>query len=86
MENNCKNCTDKQACVPYFAHEGTVMHMAHCNRRMLIALVTVCVTFILTIIIFVNGYTAREKNWLDTLGRMGVTDGVHEQSDPGTHP
>ena len=46
------------------------------------ALVCVCVTFVLTIIVFVTGYTAREKNWLDTLQKTGVTDGVHEQPDP----
>ena len=53
------------------------------NRRMLIALLCVCITFILTIVIFVVGYTVREKNWLDTLTRMEVSDGVHQQPDPG---
>lgn len=61
-------------------------HMSRNNRRLLIALVSVCITFVLTIIIFVVGYTVREKNWLDTLTRMEVTDGVHEQSDPGADP
>ena len=56
------------------------------NRRMLIALLSVCITFILTIVIFVVGYTVREKNWLDTLTRMEVSDGVHQQSDPGADP
>ena len=56
------------------------------NRRMLIALLCVCITFILTIVIFVVGYTVREKNWLDTLTRMEVSDGVHQQSDPGADP
>ena len=60
--------------------------MSRNNRRLLIALVSVCITFVLTIIIFVVGYTVREKNWLDTLTRMEVTDGVHEQSDPGADP
>ena len=58
-------------------------HMDRHNHRMLIALLAVCITFILTIVIFVWGYTIREKNWLDTLSRIGVTDGIHEQSDPG---
>ena len=57
-------------------------HMDAHNRRMLIALLSVCITFILTIVIFVVGYTIREKNWLDTLTRVGVTDGIHQQSDP----
>lgn len=55
------------------------------NRRMLIALLCVCVTFVLTIIIFVVGYTIREKNWLDTLTRMEVTDGIHEQPGAGAN-
>ena len=58
-------------------------HMSTHNRRMLIALVAVCITFVLTITVFVIGYTIREKNWLDTISRIGVTDGLHEQSGPG---
>lgn len=72
------------ACIPFFAHENTMMHYNHANKRMLIALLSVCVTFILTIVVFVVGYTVREKNWLDTLTRLQVTevqDGVHEQPD-----
>lgn len=84
MDDKCKNCDDRQACIPFFAHENTMMHYNAANRRMLIALVTVCLTFIVTIIVFVSGYTQREKNWLDTLQRVGVTDGVHKQSNPGT--
>ena len=77
-----KNCDEKAACVPFFAHENVLMHYNRANRRMLVALICVCVTFIITILVFVTGYTAREKNWLDMLQRTGVTDGVHEQSDP----
>ena len=74
------------ACIPFFAHENALMHYNHTNKRMLIALVTVCVTFVLTIVIFVVGYTVRERNWLDTLTRMGVGQteaayGVHQQPD-----
>ena len=83
-KNECANCSEKVACVPFFAHENTVMHMATANRRLLIALCVVCITFIATIIIFVNGYTIREKNWLDTL-KPEVTDGIQQQSDPGTN-
>lgn len=79
---------DKQACIPFFAHENTMMHYNHANKRMLIALLAVCITFILTIVIFVVGYTIREKNWLDTLTRLQVTevqDGLHEQPDQVPH-
>lgn len=82
MEENKK----APACIPYFAHESSMMHYNHANRRMLIALLSVCVTFILTIIIFVFGYTVRERNWLNTLTRLQTAevaaDGIYEQSDP----
>ena len=81
-ENNCSNvCSDK--CIPYFDHQNTMMHYNWANRRMLIALVTVCITFVITIVVFVSGYTQREKNWLDTLSNMNrieVSDG--EQTEP----
>lgn len=70
----CKNCEETHACIPFFAHENALMHYNATNRRMLIALITVCVTFIMTIIIFVTGYTAREKNWLDTINRPAQTE------------
>jgi hypothetical protein len=82
MDEKCRNCDEKQACVPFFVHEGIMDHYSRANRRMLIALLSVCITFIITIIIFTNSYTKREANWLDTLQRVGVTDGVHEQPDP----
>ena len=82
MDPKCNNCDQKQACVPYFVHEGIMTHYSRANKRMLIALAVVCLTFIITICVFVGGYTQREKNWLDTLQRVGVTDGIHQQADP----
>lgn len=89
QKRECSNqCAEKaSACIPFFVAENQVMHMDIANKRMLTALLSVCITFILTIIIFVCGYTVREKNWLDTLQRLTpqtteVTDGVHEQPNP----
>lgn len=82
MNDKCRNCDEKTACVPFFEHENVLMHYNRANRRMLIALLCVCVTFIVTIIVFTNSYTQREKNWLETLQRTGVTNGVQEQPDP----
>lgn len=86
MEVKCKNCEEKQACIPFFAHENTMMHYNNANRRMLIALVTVCLTFVLTIVVFVFGYTIREKNWLNTLKEITpaaeVQNGIQQQPDP----
>lgn len=86
---DCKNCETSQACVPFFVHENTMMHYNHANKRMLIALIAVCITFILTIVIFVCGYTVREKNWLDTLTRLTpvteAQDGIQQQPDTLPH-
>ena len=70
--------------VSRFESDKAIMHLNWANRRMLIALVTVCITFIITIIVFVTGYTAREKNWLDTITNMNkttVTEVANEKTD-----
>lgn len=45
MEENDKN----PAFIPFFAHENALMHYNATNKRMLIALLAVCITFIVTI-------------------------------------
>ena len=86
-EKKCagKCAEDKQVCIPFFVAENQAMHADATNKRMLIALVAVCITFILTIIIFVFGYTVREKNWLNTIANMTpvaeVSDGIQQQPD-----
>lgn len=67
MENNKPR--DKGT-ISAFQHENDMMHVGRANHRMLVALLAVCVTFIITILVFVHGYTVREKNWLDTLSRL----------------
>ena len=74
--------------VSMFEHENALWHFNMVNKRMLIALITVCVTFIVTILVFVHGYTVREKNWLDTLTNLRTpatevkADGVPNQPIP----
>ena len=87
MDENKKGDTPM---IPLYQAENTIMHMSYANRRMLIALLSVCITFILTITVFVIGYTVREKNWLDTITKLQrspavteVQNGVHEYSDKG---
>ena len=83
---DCNNENKTPACIPFYAHESAMMHYNHANKRMLIALLAVCITFILTIVIFVVGYTVREKNWLNTLTRLQVQEvavdaGIYQQPD-----
>ena len=62
--------------------DKAILHMNFSNRRMLIALITVCVTFIITIVVFVTGYTVRERNWQDTLLRtVGVQNATESLPD-----
>ena len=70
--------------MPVYQAEKVIMHQNFANRRMLIALISVCVTFIITILTFVIGYTIREKNWLNTLTRVTtaeVQNGVQQDAD-----
>ena len=80
----CKNCEEKQACVPYFVHEGIMAHYSRANRRMLIALIVVCATLAVVIGIFVYGNTVREKQLIDMVNQRitEVENGVHQQPDP----
>ena len=67
--------------------DKAILHLNYSNKRMLIALIIVCVTFVITITVFVIGYTIREKNWLDTVLTMKtpvveVTNGTQSNADP----
>ena len=84
MEDKCNNCEQKQACVPFFLHENAMMHYNRANKRMLIALIAVCVTLSIIIGIFVYGNTVREKQLIEMKANQQteVTDGVQQQSSP----
>lgn len=84
MDNACKNCDERQACVPFFAHENVLMHYNRANKRMLVALITICVTLSVVIGIFVYGNTVREKQLIDMIDKRitEVERGVHQQSYP----
>ena len=72
MEDN-----KQQISVPFIME-----YMSATNRRMFHALLAVCITFLLTIVIFVVGYTVRASNWLNTIKEITpvteVADGIHE--------
>lgn len=60
--------------VSRFESDKAIMHLNFANRRMLIAIITVCITSIVisigSILIFVKSYTAREKNWQETFREL----------------
>ena len=69
--------------VTLYEHENALWHYNMTNKRMLLALITVCVTFIITNLVFVHGYTVREKNWLDTLSDLNKSPGITEVTADG---
>ena len=85
---DCKNCEEKQACVPFFAHENVLMHYNRANKRMLIALCVslsiMAIGFVVLGYMFLSSYNDREKGWQDIVQQRitEVSDGVHEYSGP----
>lgn len=83
MKEECRNCDEKVACVPFFAHENVLMHYNRANKRMLIALITICITLALVIGIFVYGNTVREKQLIDMVNqRIAEVEDAKEASPP----
>jgi len=79
---NCKNNADR--CVPFFDVQNTMMHYNWANRRMLIALVCVCLSMIIVVIVFATNQTKREQMWQETIKSMydtAVTEVEHGQQD-----
>ena len=85
MSEQCKNCGEKgEKCVPFFDVQNTMMHYNWANRRMLIALVCVCLSMIIVVIVFATNQTRREQMWQETIKSMyetTVTGVDHEQQD-----
>ena len=67
--------------------ETTFMHLSWANRRMLIALVCICITMISVVIVFATNQTKREQMWQETIKSMyhctvpEATDG-QQNTDP----
>lgn len=88
MDDRCKNCDEKSACVPFFAHENVLMHYNRANKRMLIALIVsltvMMIGFVMLGYMFLSSYNAREEGWQNIVQQRitEVENGVHQQPDP----
>ena len=83
MEQN-----DKQPTIPVIDAEKVAMYQNFANKRLLIALISVIVGFIIYASVFVIGYTVREQNWQDTSIKLverftqtGVSDEILTNTD-----
>ena len=65
--------------------EKTAMYQNFANRRLLVALLSVIIGFIIYASIFVIGYTVREQNWQETTLRIVEKLGVQNEIQPDTN-
>lgn len=88
MEEKCRNCEDRQACVPFFVHENSMMHYNRVNKRILITVSSLCLLMCLTLSfiigVLVSNNTIREKQIIEMMNQRitEVENGVHQQQDP----
>lgn len=80
MEEKCKSCDEKQACVPFFMHENSMMHKDADNERLAnIAQgqrkINVVQSIIILAIVFIMAmfYTSRTQMWNDTIAKQNET-------------
>lgn len=88
MDDKCKDCEEKQACIPFFVHENSMMHYNRVNKRTLITFsvlfLVMCITVSFIIGVLVNNNTIREKQIIEMVNQRitEVENGVHQQPDP----
>ena len=59
--------------IPQHQAETTFMHLSWANRRMLIALIAICATMIIVVLVFATNQTKREQMWQETIKSMYST-------------
>jgi hypothetical protein len=85
MDEKCRNCEDKQACVPFFVHEEALMHYNRVNKRILITVSTLfllmCLTVSFVIGVLVSNNTIREKQIIEMMNQRitEVANGEHQE-------
>jgi tetrahydromethanopterin S-methyltransferase subunit D len=75
--------------IPKYQVEQEMLHISGAIRAMVIIAVTFAVAIVVAVYIFVSGYNARTKDWLNTIANMqrnpAVTEainGIQQQSPP----
>ena len=69
--------------IPKYQAEKEMMHMSKAIKNITIVSVSFAVAFVIAILIFVNGYTSRTKDWLNTLAAMQRTPAATEETRDG---
>lgn len=72
-KSECTNCENRQACVPFFLHEGSMTQKDRDNHRMMILCLALCATLIIVVVTLVSYYTSRTQMWNDTIAKLNQT-------------
>lgn len=80
MKEECKNCENQQACVPFFLHESAMMHkdadierlaqIAHGQRKINVIQSIIILAVVSIMAMF---YTYRTQMWNDTIAKQNET-------------
>ena len=80
MKEECKNCENQQACVPFFMHESAMMHkdadierlaqVAEGQRRINVIQSIIILAVVAIMVIF---YTYRTQIWNNTIAKQNET-------------
>ena len=73
--------------IPKHQAESEIMHMSWAIKTILKIVIVFCITIAICVYIFVNGYTSRTKDWLNTFNNLlqnpAVTEGINEKEEAG---
>ena len=80
MKEECKNCENQQACIPFFLHESAMMHkdadierlanVAEGQRRINVIQSIIILAVVAVMVIF---YTYRTQIWNNTIAKQNET-------------
>jgi len=80
-EKNEEMLNEEEVKIPLYQAEKIAMYQNFANQRAHRTTLVVCITFILITIIFVVGYTIREKNWLNTIQHINAPNMTEVQNE-----
>ena len=73
--------------IPKHQAEKEMMHMSWAIKCIVLISVMFCITIGTCVYIFVNGYTSRTKDWLNTFNNLlrnpAVTEAINEEEAAG---
>ena len=86
MDEKCRGCEERQACVPFFVHEESLMHYNRVNKRILVTVTALfllmCLTVSFIIGVLVSNNTIREKQIIEMMNQRIAEVANGEEREP----